>query len=270
MIPKENLIDKKVSKSLNNNCLQLKIMKALLLVAGRGSRLGSYTENSPKTLLEICGKPILCHIIDRIIANGITNIIVIVGFQKEKIIDLLKTEYPSINFKFIENNIYERTNTLYSMFLAKDELKEDFVYFHGDVIFNENIIKNLLNPRCKNGAVVEAQKESMQAFGFEGIVTRISKKKDAIGKALGIYKFSKEAAERLFEEAEKVILLGDFNAFQSEAINQTIIHHKMDLVSTNGLSWFEVDEEEDLIEAERILNKILKEESQENVRNMRI
>ncbi|MCK9596962.1 phosphocholine cytidylyltransferase family protein [Candidatus Pacearchaeota archaeon] len=244
-------------------------MKALLLTAGKGTRLKGYTENTPKSLLEVNNKPVLFHIMDRILANGITDFIVIVGFQKEKIIGLLKEKYPNINFKFIENSIFEKTNTLYSLYLAKDELKnEDFVYFHGDVLFNKNILKKLLDPKHKNAAIVEAHKESMQAFGFDDIITRISKKKDALGKALGIYKFSKEASEKLFEEAEKVILSGDLNAFQSEAINPTIITHKMNLVSTGNLGWFEVDEEDDLIEAERVLNQILKEESRENVRNM--
>ena len=237
-------------------------MKALLLLAGRGTRLGKHTEDNPKTLLKICGKPILYHIMDRIITNGITDFVIVIGFQKEKIIGALKSEYPNINFKFIENKVYEKTNTLYSMLLTKDELKEEFIYFHGDVIFNKNILKNLIDPIHINGAIIEAHKESMQAFGFDNIVTRLSKKKDAIGKALGIYKFSKEITGRLFEEAEKVIQTGDINAFQSEAINPTIIHHRMDMVSTNGLSWFEVDEHDDLIEGEITLKKILKEESQ--------
>jgi len=244
-------------------------MKALLLVAGRGTRMGLYTENSPKSLLEIGGKPILFHIVDRIIFNGVKDLIVVVGFQKEKIIDVLKKEYPHINIKFIENPIFERTNTLYSMFLARDELKrEDFVYFHADVLFNKNILKKLLDAKHRNGAIVEVHRESMEAFGFDGILTRISKKKDALGKALGIYKFSADTGERLFDEAKKVIESGDFNAFQSEAINPTIIHHRMDIISTDSLSWFEVDDESDLIEAERVLNQILKEEAQENVRNM--
>lgn len=243
-------------------------MKALLLVAGRGTRMGIYSEESPKSLLEVGGKPILLQIVDRIIANGIKDFVVIVGFQKEKIISLLKKEYPNANFKFIENPVYERTNTLYSMFLSKEELKsEDFVYFHADVLFNKNILKKLLSPEYKNAAVVEMHRESMEAFGFDGILTRISKKKDAIGKALGIYKFSRESSERLFEEARKVIESGDLNAFQSEAINPTIIHHRTDIIGTGDLSWFEVDDERDLIEAERILNQIIKEESQENVRN---
>lgn len=246
-------------------------MKALLLVAGRGTRLGIYTENSPKSLLEVGGKPILLQIVERIISNGITDFIVVVGFQKEKIIELLRKEYPQINFKFIENSVYEKTNTLYSMFLAKDYLKkEDFIYFHADVLFNKNILKRLLNPEIRNGAVIEAHRESMQAFGFENIITRITKKKDSIGKALGIYKFSKEASEKLFEEAEKVIELGDINTFQSEAINPTILLHKMNVVDTGDLSWFEVDDENDLIEAERIFNQILKEESRENVRDNRV
>ncbi len=244
-------------------------MKALLLTAGKGIRLKGYTENTPKSILEVGGKSILLHLIDRILFNGIKDFVVIVGFQKEKIISLLRDRYPEINFTFIENPIYERTNTLYSMYLAKEELKkEDFIYFHGDVLINKYVLKKLLSSQYKNAAIVDTQKESMQAFGFDDIVTRISKKKDALGKALGIYKFSKEASERLFEEAEKIVSSGEINTFQSEAINPTIIHHKMNLVSTEGFAWFEIDEEEDLLEAEKILNQILKEESRENVRNM--
>jgi len=236
-------------------------MKALLLLAGSGNRLGGYTEKTPKTLLKVGGKPILQHLVDRIIANNIKNFVVVVGFQKEKIINFLKDTYPNINFKTVENKNYQKTNTLYSMWLARDELKDDFLYFHGDFIINKNIIKKLLDPKYKNAAVVELHKESMEVFGFDGIITKISKKKDAIGKALGIYRFLKNTTKKLFEESEKVIKAGNINAFQSEGINPTIIHHRMDLVSTSGMSWIEIDDEEDLLNAERILKKILKEES---------
>lgn len=237
-------------------------MKALLLLAGCGSRLCKYTENTPKTLLNVGGKPILQHIMDRVITNNITDFVIVVGFQKEKIVSFLKSNYPNIKFKFIENESYARTNTLYSMWLARDELKEDFLYFHGDLIFNKDIVKNLLDTKHKNGAVVEPHKESMEVYGFDNIITKMSKKKDSIGKALGIYRFSSDATERLFEEAGKIIDKGNLMAFQSEAMNHTLVYHRMDLVSTNGLSWIEVDEEEDLLEAERVLKKILIEESQ--------
>lgn len=243
-------------------------MKALLLLAGRGTRLNHYTQENHKSLLNLNGMPLILHIMDRIIENGIKDFIIVVGFQKESIIKLLTEKYPQINLKFIENPIYENTNTLYSMYLAKDEITEEFVYFHGDILFNKNILKKLLKPCYENGAIVESNKESMQAFGFDSIVTRISKKKDALGKALGIYKFSKEATERLFQEAEKIILSGELNTFQSEAINPTIINHKMHRVGTDNLGWIEIDDEEDLLDAEKVLNQILKEESKENVRNM--
>ena len=129
-------------------------MKALILVAGRGTRISKHTENTPKTLLKVGGKPILQHIVDRVLANNVKDFVIIIGYQKEKIIEFLKTTYPEVNFKFIENEVYLKTNTLYSMWLAKDELmNHDFIYLHGDLIFNKNIIKNLLNPKYKNGAI---------------------------------------------------------------------------------------------------------------------
>jgi choline kinase len=237
-------------------------VKALLLVAGMGTRLGGYTRNHPKSLLLILGRPILFHIVDRIILNGIKDFVVVVGFQKEKIITALKTEYPAISFTFVENTVYNTTNTMYSMWLSRLAIAhEGFVYFHGDVIFNKNILKKLLNPQYVNGAVVEPHQECMEVFGFNGAITRISKKKDSIGKALGVYKFSPEAAARVFEEAGRLIHAGKTNVFQSEAINPTIVLHKMDMVTTDDLGWVEVDDESDLFEGEAILRRILEEES---------
>ncbi|NQV78096.1 MAG: phosphocholine cytidylyltransferase family protein [Lutibacter sp.] len=236
-------------------------MKALILVAGMGTRLGQYTTNIPKSLLEIKGKPILGHIIDRIIINNINEFVIVVGFQKEKIINYLKNNYPEINFTFVENNIYEKTNTLYSMWLAKDYISDEFLYLHGDLLFHKNILRDLLDSKHQNGAIVEPHKESMGVYGFDNIITRFSKKKDSMGKALGIYKFSKVATENVFAEAERIINKGEITLFQSEAINPTILNHRMNLVSTNGMSWIEVDEPEDLREAEKILDKIEREES---------
>jgi choline kinase len=238
-------------------------MKAVLLVAGIGSRLGSKTNEIPKSLLKIDDKPILFYIVDRVIENGIRDFIVVVGFKKEMIINALTCEYPDVNFEFVENENYRTTNTMYSMYLAHNHINNGFVYMHADVIVNTNILKDLLDTKYKNGAIVEPSKESMQAFGSDGIITRISKKKDAIGKALGIYKFSQDAAEMLFEEAKNRIDEGDINSFQSAAINPTILQHRMDLVSTTERSWVEVDDENDLAEAEMIIKKILEEEKKE-------
>lgn len=246
-------------------------MKALLLLAGRGTRLRHRTQNTPKSLLEISGKPILNHIMDRIIVNNINDFVFVVGFQKEKIIDFLEKNYSTVNLKFIENPIFEKTNTLYSMHLAKNELlNKNFLYLHGDLILNKNMISKILSSEYKNAALIAPQEESMQVFGFGKTITKITKKRDSVGKALGVYKFCDSASKRLFEESEKVIKSGNINAFQSEAINPTIAYHKMNLVHTEDMSWIEIDEEHDLLRAEHILKKILEEEMHQNVRDMRI
>ena len=235
-------------------------MKVVLLIAGMGQRLSKKTKNIPKTLLEINNKPILFHIIDRIIDNDIKDFVVVVGYKKEIVINALKKKYPDLKFQFVVNEIYDKTNTMYSMFLTKNYINNGMIYAHGDVIINKNILKDLLDPKNKNAAIVEPSKESMQAFGSRGKITKISKKKDAIGKALGIYKFSQETVSEIYKEAEKVIKTGAINVFQSEAINPVIRNHRLDLISTNGRSWIEVDDENDLIEAERIIKKIEQEE----------
>ena len=238
-------------------------MKALILAAGQGKRLLPYTAETPKAFLQVNGKPILYHIIDRLISNKIKDIVVVVGFRKDRMISNLLRDYPDVNFEFVVNERFSTTNTLYSMWLARDFINDEFLYMHGDILFNCNLIKKLLNPQYKNAALVSEFKENMHAYGENGIITRISKQTPIIGKAIGIYKFSKEARDMLFAEADNIIRSGAVNVFQSEAVNPTIKTHKMHCVLAPYTSWAEIDDYEELLAAQEKMKQIEKDEQTE-------
>jgi len=88
-------------------------MKAIILSAGIGSRLRPITNEKPKTMVEVNGRPMISYTIDALQANGIKNIIVCTGFMATKLVNLLELEYTEINFKFIENKDYDTTNNMY-------------------------------------------------------------------------------------------------------------------------------------------------------------
>ena len=102
-------------------------MRAIILAAGVGSRLKPITKNKPKTLVIVVDKPILGHIIDSLISNGILEVIICVGFQARKVIDFCKNSYPNVSFFFVHNKKYDSTNNMYSLYLAKKYLDQNII-----------------------------------------------------------------------------------------------------------------------------------------------
>ena len=100
-------------------------MKALILAAGLGTRLAPITNDRPKSMVPVNGKPILVKQIENLLNNGITDITIITGYRSEVIEDLVANNYPMI--KIIKSEDYQNTNNMYSAYLARNVLKdEDF------------------------------------------------------------------------------------------------------------------------------------------------
>ena len=86
-----------------------KNFNALILAAGQGKRLRPLTENTPKCMLEIFGKPIIYFQIKSLLRNNIKNITIVTGFNEDKIINYLNSNFPEANFTFVKNKKYEET-----------------------------------------------------------------------------------------------------------------------------------------------------------------
>ncbi|WP_040328488.1 CTP--phosphocholine cytidylyltransferase [Clostridium ihumii] len=110
-------------------------MNAIILAAGRGTRMGDVTDTVPKPLVRVNGKPIIETQIQCLHEKGIKNIIVIVGYLKEKFY-YLKEKYE---VEFVENDRFGEFNNIYSMYLAKNYLEDSYV-LEGDVFINNNFI----------------------------------------------------------------------------------------------------------------------------------
>lgn len=248
-------------------------MKAIILAAGMGKRLMPYTEKIPKALIKINGKPIIFHIIDRVLSCGIDEIVIIVGFQADLMKKLIKENYKEANIKFITNLIHGKTNTLYSLWLAREEAKDEFIYIHGDILFNKNILNKLINSPKKNSVLIDKEclkkesfKEVMKVIIRDGKICNIGKELDtdkSHGKAVGLYRFSKEGSKALFNETKKIMENQQYNVFQSEAIRPMLSYIDMYPVYTSNLLWVEVDEVEDITKAKKKILEIKKEEENE-------
>jgi len=120
-------------------------MRAIILAAGMGLRLNPLTNNLPKCLIEVNGKSILENALTNLEKNKIEETVIVVGYLKDKIINKIGSRFGKMKITYIENKIYDKTNNVYSLWLAREYLKEGCILIEGDVLFEERILSTLLN-----------------------------------------------------------------------------------------------------------------------------
>ncbi|MEX0569298.1 MAG: sugar phosphate nucleotidyltransferase, partial [Candidatus Njordarchaeota archaeon] len=124
-------------------------MNAIILAAGIGKRLRPLTTDKPKTLINLDGKTILEYICCNLASVEIRKAYVVLGHAKEKVIEYAKyiEKKLGMRFVFVENRIFEQSNTGYSLLLALERLKEtqnDVIIVNGDIIFDFKILLRLI------------------------------------------------------------------------------------------------------------------------------
>ena len=120
-------------------------MKTLVLAAGEGKRLRPLTENCPKPMLLIAGKPTLQHVIENLKSTGLTDFTIVVGFLKDKIIDYFGTGFDfGVKIKYIEQKKPEGPED--AILLARSELEneEEFLIAHADIFSDPTMIKRTI------------------------------------------------------------------------------------------------------------------------------
>ena len=144
-------------------------MIAIILAAGYGNRMRPLADNEHKTLLKINDITIIDKIIDSLIFNSIKNIIVVTGYRSEELKKYLKNNYNDINFKFVHNKDFRKTNNIFSLSLAFKNIKieSDIILIESDLIYDPKIIANLVDSR-KNVALV-----SKYQSGMDGTVVKL-------------------------------------------------------------------------------------------------
>ena len=216
-------------------------MKSVILAAGTASRLRPLTDNTPKCLLDVGHKNILALTIDNILANGISDIIIVTGYLENKIKDFVAAYYPKLRVQYIYNSIYATTNNIYSLWLVKELVTGvDFLLMDSDIIFDKSIITKLIHSPHKDCLALKVQdvgeEEIKVKMDRHGRILEISKEvnpKEAIGESIGIEKFGKELAAKLFAVMERKINVEKMvNQFYEAAFQELI---------SNGESIFAVD-----------------------------
>ena len=237
-------------------------MKAVILAAGVASRLKPLTDNTPKCLLKIGKKNILERTIDNLIQNDITDIIVVTGFLEEQITDFISSNYPQLNAKYLNNEKYDSTNNIYSLWMIKDlVLNDDMFLLDSDILFDQRIIGLLLNSGYQNCLAIRSdhqlsEEEIKVTADSNRAIKKINKVVDpkaAIGESIGIEKFSAEYLKTLFDILDdKILKRGEVNQWYEAAFEESIeAGSKIYAVDVDGLKCMELDTVEDIESARK-------------------
>jgi choline kinase len=232
-------------------------MKALILAAGRGTRIHSVHGDRPKCLIRLDGSnsTILDHQIECLFSAGTKDIGIVVGYEGDQIIRHVLTRYRERrrHFVFIENPAFATTNNIYSFWLARTWLNgEPFVCLNGDVVFDPRILFPATVPAAPITMIVDPEwrDETMKVVITESRVIRMSKRipqSEFSGTYIGITSFSAGVQQDLFAKIDGLIRTGRENEFFNVAVQQLAdegVH--VGYTSTGDLPWAEIDDPGDL------------------------
>ena len=242
-------------------------MQAIILAAGMGKRLKELTQNSTKCMVKVNGVTLIDRMLHQIERQHLSRIIIVVGYEGQKLIDYIGTLGIQTPIIYINNPIYDKTNNIYSLALAKDWLvKDDTLLFESDLIFEDSVLETLVNDPRDTLALVDkyeswmdgtcvklGEDDSIEAF-VPGKKFKFSEIKEYY-KTVNLYKFSKH-----FSETHYVPFLEAYQA----ALGQNEYYEQVLRVITmlddpeikakrlEGQRWYEIDDIQDLDIAESI------------------
>ena len=121
--------------------------QAIILAAGRGRRLEPLTRTIPKCLVPVQGKPLLVRTLEHLEDRGIRNVVLVVGHLREQVYRTIGHRFGRTQISYVENELYSRTNNVYSLWLARDRLDADSLLIECDLHFDGRLIDALLRPR---------------------------------------------------------------------------------------------------------------------------
>lgn len=232
-------------------------MKAIILAAGMASRLRPLTENTPKCLLKVGEKCLLQRSIDALASNGIRDFVIVTGYLHEMIETFVAEQYgDNINVKFIHNDVFDSTNNIYSLWLARPEAEgQEILLLDSDLLYDPRIITKVMESDADNVLTLirhELGEEEMKVVldRENGTIIEISKTcnpADAAGESLGIEKMGCRYTSALYQELEPMMNEEHLeNVFYERAFERLIAKgHTYKVIDVTELFSCELDTVED-------------------------
>ncbi|MDQ3246275.1 MAG: phosphocholine cytidylyltransferase family protein [Pseudomonadota bacterium] len=232
-------------------------MKAIILSAGQGSRLGALTHDRPKCLIDFAGRTLLDRQLDTLEASGVSDAVVVTGFRDDQVQRALSRRTGALRVRTVYNPFYKVADNLGSLFVAREELSGDCLVWNGDTLVSEALMARVLgNDRSGIAVTIDRSKDSFDEDDMKVVVGNDGRL-HAIGKRLpmgninaesiGLLAFRGDGAGRFREWIEKVIRTAEgTTVWYLRVIHQIAQSEDVWTLDISGEEWGEVDFPEDV------------------------
>ena len=234
-------------------------MKAVILAAGVGKRLGAVTGNRPKCLLEIGGRSLLVRYLDALLEAGIKSAVLVVGHQQELIRAAIGDAYRGLAVRYVVNNQYRR-GSLYSLWLARAVFDEDLLIMDADVLCPASFVRRLVDSPHPNAILIDEavrqDSEERMAVIRGGRITALTKQlppqpPELLGEGVGFLKVTRRDSEAMVAAMEPFVTRGDLDMEYEDTWEAFFRAVPVGYEKVGGQPWIEIDFPEDITRAER-------------------
>ena len=243
-------------------------MQAIILAAGMGRRLGEYTKDNTKCMLPVNGVRLIDRMLKQLAELDLKRVVIVVGYQAQNLIDYIGHRYDDrLKIEYVENPIYDKTNNIYSLALAKQQMQEDdTLLLESDLIFDDGMLRLLTDNPYPNLALVAKYEQWM-----DGTMVRLDSDNNIVNfvpkaafdyneastyyKTVNIYKFS-----RAFSQTKYVPFLEAYSkAVGNNEYYENVLRiisflnsHELKALPITNEKWYEIDDKQDLDIAEAL------------------
>lgn len=244
-------------------------MQAIILAAGMGKRLGEYTKNNTKCMVAVNGTRLIDRLLRQLSELHIKRVVIVVGYEGNKLMEYLGYERDGLCIEYVNNPIYDKTNNIYSLALAKEKMiEDDTLLIESDLIFDDGMLRLLMDNPYPNIALVAKYETWMDGTmvkidednNIVNFVTKVAfnySEVDKYYKTVNIYKFSKEFSKNKYipflEAYTKSV--GN-NEYYENVLRIISFLNSEDLkaLSITNEKWYEIDDKQDLDIAEALFS----------------
>ena len=246
-------------------------MQAVILAAGMGKRLGELTKGNTKCMVEVNGVSLIDRALGQLASLDLNRVVIVVGYEGKKLMDYIGNRYDGrLKIEYIENPIYDKTNNISSLALAKEKLLEDdTLLIESDLIFDDRMFPLIVNNPYPNLALVAKYETWMDGTMVRidddnNIVDFISKKAfkysdvDFYYKTVNVYKFSRDFMEHKYLPFLEAYCPALGNNEYYEQVLRVICmldNSELKALPITDEKWYEIDDIQDLDIASAIFSE---------------
>lgn len=239
--------------------------RAILLLAGRGRRLGALTADRPKCMVEVNGEPILGRMLRLLASSDVGEAVLVVGYREDQVRAFAGDRFEGMDVRYVVNERHSETNTAYSLWLARRYLDRDLFLLEGDIVFEASALARLLSIGAgasgwaavpvgpgRDEGILLAGEDDGRVYGVE-LVREPAGRCASLGhKCAGIQLLDSGTARAFAAALDRAVGSGGTRVFADLVLAGMLADRPVRLCSLNGARWAEIDDPLDLARARRI------------------